>query len=313
MIGRACQILAIPLKIMSRQHINYGLNILLNKENWMFVNFTRRHKLDYEQCDLRYQFVPPPFRYDLLKHVIEAIEKLEGSTFREYSLYRHLSVSLNKDYQQFYGEDEIHEFYSTDLFIDLVRSAKWHEVLSMVEYLVRAGLIKLKTVNELMNYHRMGYVVKKSSDGVVHVEVNYESVVKEAEDAQFAVEPYPAIVALLSEARQALVSPTAVSPATAVSSAVKAIEAFLKEWLAARNIKVTTMGDAIKVIRSKALVNPHINEALHQFYIYRNNQPNVGHGSAAETTVTSSDAALVLDMAASFINYFHRKAKAEPE
>lgn len=32
----------------------------------MLLNFTRRNKLDYEPCELRYKYVPAAFRYDLL-------------------------------------------------------------------------------------------------------------------------------------------------------------------------------------------------------------------------------------------------------
>jgi hypothetical protein len=62
--------------------------------------------LDYEPCELRYQFIPARFRYDLLRLVLENLEEHAGDAhLRQYAVYRHLSLTINKDYERFYGED----------------------------------------------------------------------------------------------------------------------------------------------------------------------------------------------------------------
>ena len=278
----------------------------------MFTNFTRRHKLDWEPCELRYRYVPIAFRFDLVKLVLEHLGDEENSTLREYAMYRQLSVSLNKDYVALIGEDDIYQFYSPDLFIDLVRSAQWHEVLSIIEYLENGRLVDRKTVNGLFEYHQVGYQLIKSEDADEYlVEVKYEVLVEEAEHAEVAAAQYPKVVELLRDARKALTAPQNVDVETSVSNSVKAIEAYVKEWLLIRGISAATLGDAIKEINKKKLVDPNLAEGLHQLYIYRNRQPNVGHGSVSDSKLTPSTAKLVLDMAASYINFFHRQGKAE--
>jgi hypothetical protein len=275
----------------------------------MLLNFTRRNKLDYEPCELRYKYIPSAFRYDLLKIFYEKLEESEMSVLREYALYRHLSVSINKDHIAFYGEDEIQESYSGDLLIELVRSAEWHEVLSIVEEATSARFLSRKRVNELFSYHNVGYeIVKGESDASSRVEVKYEAVIAELADTSAATEKYPVISALIEAARTALANPKNIDIETSVSNSMKAIEGYLKEWLAQKNINVATLGDCIKEIKNKKLADGHIVESLHQFYIYRNRTPNVGHGNATPSDVTANEALLINEMAASFINYFHRKS-----
>lgn len=277
----------------------------------MLRNFTRRNKLDYEVCELRYQYVPSAFRYDLLKLFYEKLEENEHSIIREYSLYRKLSVSINKDHISLYGEDEIHENFSSDLLIELVRSASWHEVLSIVEEVTSNRFVSWKQVNKLFAYHNLGYeVVKEDSDDVCRVEVKYDVVVSEFEDSSVAVQKFPAIAALIASARAALADPKHIDVETSVSNSIKALEGYLKEWLNQRGISVATLGDSVKEIKSKKLVDGNIIESLHQFYIYRNRTPNVGHGSSAMSDISANEALLVNEMAASFINYFHRKSDA---
>lgn len=67
----------------------------------MFQNFTRRHKLDHFESELRYEYVPPPFRYDLYKLVQDNCGG-EMSHVREYALYRGASISINADYFQLF-------------------------------------------------------------------------------------------------------------------------------------------------------------------------------------------------------------------
>ena len=279
----------------------------------MVSTFTRRHKLDHEAGDLHYQSIPNAVKLELANIVLDRLHAEENATSREYSLYRNLSVALHKSYQRFYGEDEIHEYYSTDLFIDLIETASWHEFLSIVERLVSSKMILKNAANKLFAYHNIGYEVVKDEDGDAVVEVRLAAVVEETACAVISAEKYPGISALIEEARKALVDPTAVSPATAVTNAVKAVEGFVKQWLMDRNHKPKTLGDAVKILQDKKLIDHHIAESLKQIYVYRNSQPNVGHGSTKESEITASDARLVLDMASSFINYFHRIDKEQPK
>jgi hypothetical protein len=238
----------------------------------------------------------------------QKLEEVEASVVREYALYRNLSVSINKDHVALYGEDDIHEGYSSDLLIDLIRSAQWHEVLSVIEEVVNQGFVPWKKINKLFDYHNVGYkIVNSDDDGILRVEVKYEAVIAEMTDTEVATEGYPVIAALIAAARDALADPKHINIETSVSNSMKAIEGYLKEWLNKKGISVATLGDAIKEIKNKKLADANITESLHQFYIYRNRTPNVGHGSVASADITESEALLINEMAASFINYFYRK------
>jgi len=273
----------------------------------MLTSFTRRHKLDYEPCELRYKFVPAAFRYDLLKTVLERIHDSEEGHLREYGVYRHLSVAVSKDYERLVGEDTINEFYSSDLLLDLVLTAQWHEVLSMIEALIAVRRLKRSEANNLFDYHYIGYEAADHGAGTVQVEVKYDVLVEEVDRAEEAASRHPTIAALLRDARLALVAPKEVSTENSITNSMKAIEGYLKAWLAEKGVKASTLGEAVKEIRSRKLVDTTIANALEQFYIYRNKQPNIGHGSVALSNAGHSEALLVLDMASSFINYFHRR------
>lgn len=272
----------------------------------MQTSFTRRHKLDYEPCELRYKFVPFAFRCDLLKSVLERLHQDEDCHLREYGLYRRLSLTVNKSYERLVGEDTINEFYNSDLLVDLVLTAEWHEVLSMVEALISTRHLKRSEANNLFQYHRIGYEALDQGGHTVQVEVKYDVLVEEVDRAQEAASRHPAVAALLRDARQALVMPREVSVENSISNSMKAIEGYLRAWLAERGVKVSTLGAAVNEIRKKNLVDTSIAGALEEFYIYRNRQPNIGHGSDAFSNAGHSEALLVLDMSSSFINYFHR-------
>ena len=69
----------------------------------------------------------------------------------------------NSDYHRLYGEDDIMEYYTSDLFIDLLQKSEWHEILSIIEYFVNDGLLSKSEVNKLLTYHNVGYEVEKQS------------------------------------------------------------------------------------------------------------------------------------------------------
>jgi hypothetical protein len=271
----------------------------------VFTNFTRRNKLDYEPCQLRYKYIPYSFRYDVLKLLFDKLQDNEGSVIREYAIYRNLSVSINKDHFALFGYDEIHEHYSSDLLIELIRKAEWHEVLSIIEDLVNNSFVSKKEVNRLLSYHNIGYEVDKVY-GIYQVEVKYDSVIAEFNDTTAAAEKYPVISSLIDAARSALADPKHIDIENSIANSVMALEGFLKEWLKEKGISVATLGDAVKEIKGKKLVDNHIIESLHQFYIYRNKTPNVGHGSSSSANLSENEALLINEMAVSFINYFFR-------
>jgi hypothetical protein len=277
----------------------------------MLLNFTRRNKLDYEPCELRYKYVPSAFRYDLLKLFYEKLGEAEASLAREYDLYRNLSVSINKDHIALYGEEDIHEGYSSDFLIELLRTAEWHEVLSIIEQVASARFVSQNQVNKLLVYHNMGYeLVKDEADGTLRVEVKYDAVISELANTSIATNRFPLITTLINAARTALSDPKHIDVETSISNSIKALEGYLKVWLSEKGVSVATLGDAVKEIKNKKLADHNIAESLHQFYIYRSRTPNVGHGSSASSDVTENEALLITEMAASFINYFHRKSQS---
>ena len=272
----------------------------------MLKNFTRRNKLDYEPCDLMYRYVPPAFRYDLMKLFFDTLRDGGGPVTREYALYRNLSVSIKKEHFQLFGEDEIHEFYSSDLLVELIRKAEWHEVLSIVEEVANNDFVGQRDLNGLFAYHNLGYELVRSNDGTLTVEIKYDAVIEDIDRTLEATGKYPAIAALVSNARKALADPKNIDVENSISNSIKALEGFLREWLAGKNVKAATLGDAVKEIKNRKLADVQITEALHQFYIYRNRTPNIGHGNANYADVSGNEALLMNEMAISFINYFHR-------
>ncbi|MHC2148716.1 hypothetical protein [Pseudomonas sp. 210_17 TE3656] len=274
----------------------------------MFENFTRRNQLDYEPCDLRYKYLPNAFRYDLLKLVIDEIYQEESGVMREYSLYRRLSLATNQDHVQLVGYDDIHENYSSDFIIELLRKAQWHEMLSIAEEVVASTNISAKEVNRLFEYHNIGYeLVQDGISAPWQATIKYSVVIEDIGRSLESAAKYPAIVELIERARHALADPKNIDIATSISNSVKALEGFLREWLQdMHSVKAATLGDAVKEIKRQKLADENIIESLHQFYIYRNRTPNIAHGNTTYANATENEALLVNEMAVSFINYFSR-------
>jgi hypothetical protein len=277
----------------------------------MFESFTRRHHLDHFESDLQYEDVPPALRYDLFKIGLEHLREEGNSTIREYVLYRGASIAVNSDYHRLYGEDDIMEYYTSDLFIDLLQKSEWHEVLSIIEYFVNDGPLSKNEVNKLLDYHNVGYEVENKPDRAARVVVKYTSLIKDNERILSAGVPYAPAVEAITAAKEALIDPKKIDVATSVSLSVAAVEAYLRGWLDAKGQKAPTLGDAIKTLRKLAYCPSHIIGALEQFYIYRNRTENVGHGAPKFAEITREDALLCNEMAISFINYFHRKERLQ--
>lgn len=273
----------------------------------MYKNFTRRHKLDHSEADLKYEDLPRAFRFDLLK-IVQAHCSEEMSTVREYCLYRGASISVNADYFQLHSVDDIQEYYTPDLFVDLLQTAEWHEVLSVVEFLIAEGPLSKDEVNEIFEYHNIGYEVECDFHEPVRVVVKYSALIEQNEELLKAEIPYQPVIDAITKAREALINPQEIDVAQSVSQSVNAVEAYLRGWLTDKSHKAATLGDAIKVINKHSLCPNHVAKALEQFYIYRNRTENVGHGAPQYAEITREDALLCNEMAISFINYFHRKS-----
>jgi hypothetical protein len=273
----------------------------------MFKNFTRRHRLDYFESDLQYEYIPPAFCYDLFKLVREHCDE-ETSTVREYCLYRGASISVNADYFRLLTIDEIQEYYSPDLFVDLLLKSKWHEVLSTVEFLINEGPLSRKEVNNLFAYHNVGYEVEKERGDPATVIVKYSTLIADNDKVISSDIPFQPVIEAINAAKQALIDPKDIDVASSVAHSVSAVEAYLRGWLDGTGLKAATLGDAIKTIKKLSLCPTHIVESLEQFYIYRNRTENVGHGAPTFANITREDALLCNEMAVSFINYFHRKS-----
>jgi hypothetical protein len=273
----------------------------------MFENFSRRHRLDHSESDLKYEHIPSQFRLDLYKLVGESCGK-QMSTLNEYSLYRGASISINADYFRLFSIDDIQEYYSPDLFVDLLLRAKWHEVLSIVEFLTNEARLSRTDINQLFDYHNVGYEIEKGPIGPGRVVVKYSALVADNDNVIASDIPYKPVIEAISAARTALIDPMKIDIASSVASSVLAVEAYLRGWLESKGLSAATLGDAVKLVRKASLCPAHISQSLEQFYIYRNRMENVGHGAPDFADITREDALLCNEMAVSFINYFHRKS-----
>lgn len=194
--------------------------------------------------------------------------------------YRGAAIAVNGDYHRLYGEDEIMEYYTSDLFIDLLQKSEWHEVLSIIEYLVNDGPLSKADVNKLLNYHNVGYEVEKRSDQAARVVVKYITFIEDNERILSAGVPYAPAADAIKAAKDALIDPKKIDVATSVSLSVNAVEAYLRGWLHAKGQKATTLGDAIKTLKKLSSCPLHIVAALEQFYIYRNRTEAFARSSA---------------------------------
>jgi len=272
----------------------------------MFHNFTRRHLLDVPEYDLKYEYIPPSFRFDLYKSIKSDCDK----KVQEYCLYRDSAVSINKNNVRFATVDEIEEYYNPDFFIEMLLEVEWHQILSLVEFYIHEGPLKPNQANELFSYHKVGYryeYVPELLDEPGEVVVHYESLVEDTERIIAADIKYKGVIASIKEAKKALIDPEEINIAHSIKYSIDAVEGFLKGWLKEREHKASKLGDAIKQLQKNNLCPEHIVKSLEQFYSFRNRTDNIGHGSPEIAPISKEDALLCLEMSTSFINYFHRK------
>ena len=266
----------------------------------LIQTFTRRHHLDLPDYDLKYKYVPPAFRFDLYKTVKEECEGSVG----EYCLYRDASISINKENERCWTAEEMDSYYNPDFFVQLLQEVEWHEVLSLVEFFVSACAISADEVNELFAYHNVGY--RYDSD-LEYVTVHYDSLISDAEKVIESDIQYEGVIGSVQAAKEALIDPTNIRVAHSIKNSIDAVEGYLKGWLAERGVKANTLDEAIKILKKQGLCPVNIANSLEQYYILRHRTPNAGHGDPNVADLEQEDALLCLEIAISFINYFHRK------
>lgn len=286
----------------------------------MQKSFSRRHGLDQATGPLLYNEIPAAFRLELFQKLQAAIldaGAIETAYTREYALYRDLCIKIHRAPAVLCGdEDDVAERYRHEHFLQLLMTASWHEVLSMIEGMV-PELLAGSAVNSVFKTHRMGYRLLKNQSGRGLIVKNYyESEAPDVDSPSTAVAKQSDIKEMLEQARRDLANPTGVNAARAAALAVQAVEAYLKRWLTDCGQKAPpTLGDAIKILcRPPAgkTLEPHFLNVLEQIYIWRNRTPSVGHGGATPPVTTVSEALFVIDLACAFVNYVYRLGKPTP-
>lgn len=272
----------------------------------MFKYFTRRHHLDRPSYDLKHEYVPPAFRSDFYKLVRAKSEEVVSL----YCFYREVSVVVNRDSVRFYSSDDIEAYFNPDLLIELLLGVEWHEVLSILEFASNEADISIDDLNEIFDYHRVGYRLEKNLlTGKTEVVVHYETLIADAQALLDEDIEYEGVLASVDEARSLLSNPKESNIESSVLASIKAVEGYLCGWLKLKGHRVNTLGDAIKEAKKHQLIPSRIADSLHQLYIFRSSEPNVAHGSPDRGNLQRDDALLCFEMAISFINYFHRKAQ----
>lgn len=273
----------------------------------MFKNFSRRHRLDFNQCDLQYEYIPQSLRFDVYKHLRKQCDDADNRV-AEYCLYRGCSVHVNWDYFSLGDVDSIMEWYSPDFFIELLQKCSWHEFLSIVEFLIDQGRLSVDDAEDLFTYHNIGYEIQADEEGNQIVVVKYDQLIEDTDHVLEEDIEFPGVLSNLEAAKKALHDRKNIDLCNSVKNSVNALEAYLIGMLGDSHIK--TLGNAINRIRKTSNCPPHIVQALEQFYRYRNATENVGHGAPDLADLASEEALLCHEMAISLINYFHRKTKS---
>jgi hypothetical protein len=270
----------------------------------LIKNFTRRNRLDQPEYDLQYEYIPQAFRLDIYKAIREKCE----DAVREYNYYRDSAVSIHRDSIRLADIEDIEENYNPDFLIEMFLKCEWHEFLSLVEHFVNEGPLGEQEVNELFEYHKIGYRIE--SEGILSdngkVILHYDTFIEDTKRVLDSDIKYKGVIASIKAAQKNLLDPEYISLAQSMKHSVDAVEGYLKGWLNAKKIKATTLGDAIRELEKKDLCPKHITKSLGEYYNYRNRTANVGHGSPEVADISKEDAILFLEMSTSFINYFHR-------
>lgn len=272
----------------------------------MFENFSRRNHLDRPEHELKYQYIPPAFRMDLYK----VIETESDSKSQEYCIYRDSSVSINRSNVRLYTIEDIEERYNPDFFIEMLLVIEWHEVLSIIEFLLNNSLIDSDEINRLFDYHSVGYRVDYEGlfGNSYKIVVYYEELIEDNNKILKSDIPFDSVKQSIESAKKYLIDPNNIDIANSIKSSISAVEGYLKGYFQKVDDKtISTLGKCIKELKEREACPRNIIDSLHQLYIYRSSEHNVGHGSSSIGEFTVEDALLCNEMAISFINYFHRK------
>lgn len=271
----------------------------------MFENFTRRHSLDKPNYELKYQYIPSGFRFDIYKMAIRDC----GSNIREYCLYRDTAISVNRESFRAYSHVEMHSNYNPDMFIDLIMTLEWHEVLSIIEFYIYEDILSMDGVNGLFNYYNIGYEVDcETFSRKYKVVVKYEELIEDNNKVLDLDIEYDSVKESVTNAKKYLIDPNNIDIGNSIKSSVSAIEGYIKGML--ENKKASTLGDCIKELKKMNKYPSNIISSLEQLYVYRNSGKNIGHGSPETGDYTVEDALLCNEMAISFINYFYKTNKS---
>ncbi len=262
--------------------------------------------MDRPSYDLKYEYIPPASRSDFYK-LIQA--KSEG-TVSLYCFYREASVVINRVSTLLYNSDDIESYFSPDYLIELLLNVEWHEFLSITEFVSNEADISIDEINDIFEYHRVGYRLEKDpqirqAKAVVH----YDTLIEHAEALLVENIKYEGVRSSIETARELLSNPKENNVESAVKASVDAVEGYLHGWLISKGHKVSTLNDSIQVLKRSKLAPLHIINSLHDLYIFRNSEPNVGHGHPEKGNLQRNDALLCFQMAVSFINYFYRKGQ----
>lgn len=273
----------------------------------MFKYFTRRHYLDRPIYDLKYEYIPPASRSDFYKVVMNRFEEIVGL----YCFYRDASVVVNRDSTRFYDSDDVEENFNPDHLIELLLDVEWHELLSITEFASNEKGIPIDEINEIFEYHRVGYRLSRQNSLTNKAEavVHYDTLIADVQALLSESIEYEGVLASVGTARDLLNNPRENNIESATKSSVDAVEGYLRGWLSPKGYKVKTLGDSIKALKKNQLAPLRIIESLEKLYGFRNSEPGVGHGSPERGNLQRGDALLCFEMAVSFINYFHRKAQ----
>jgi hypothetical protein len=272
----------------------------------LFKYFTRRYCLDRPKYDLKYEYIPQASRSDFYKLIRAKSEEIVSL----YCFYREASVVVNRNSVRLYNSDDIESYFNPDLLIELLLDVEWHEFLSITEFASNETDISIDEINQILEYHRVGYRLEKNSlteeaEAIVH----YDTLIEDAKALLDKNIEYEGVLSSVETARNLLSNPKENNIESAVKASIDSIEGYLRGWLGSKGHRVATLGDSIKVLRNSQLAPPRIIKSLEELYIFRNSEPNVGHGSPEKGNLQRDDALLCFEMAISFINYFYRKSQ----
>lgn len=274
----------------------------------MFEYFTRRYCLDRPNYDLKYEYIPPSLRSDFYKLIHDETESITAL----YCFYRDASVVVNRDSARFYSHDDIAEYFNPDILIEMLLTIEWHEFLSITEFASNEVSISIAQINNLFEYHRIGYRLERNHpNGKAKAIIHYDTLIADAKVLLDKNIEYEGVINSVESAYKMLSNSIENNVELAVKASVDAVEGYLRGWLSSKGHTTSTLGKSVDILKKYKLAPHHIIASLEKLYIFRNTEPNVGHGAPEKGNLQLDDALLCFEMAISFINYFYRKSQKD--